>query len=272
MTSHCTRPILRWHGGKWRLAEWIIRHFPKHRIYDEPYGGAGSVLLRKPRAYAEVYNDLDGEVVNLFRVVRDRGDELRRLIALTPFSRDEFTESHRRSDDPIEQARRTVVRSFMGFGSNGHNKTTGFRSNSNRSGTTPAQDWRNYPDALAAIIERLRGVIIENRNALDVMRAHDGAETLHYVDPPYLPDTRGGGSDYRHEMTAADHEALAETLHTLKGAVVLSGYRHDLYDHLYRGWTRVERAAHADGARRRVECLWLSPRCPAAGLFDATGS
>lgn len=268
----CRRPILRWHDGKWKLADWIIANLPRHRVYVEPFGGAASVLLRKPRSYAEVYNDLDGEVVNLFRVARDRGDELRRALELTPFARDEFSESYHETTDPLEQARRTVARAFMGFGSNAHNKATGFRANSNRSGTTPAQDWRNYPGAFGDVIERLRGVVIENRDAADVMLAHDGDETVHYVDPPYVAATRDKGGDYRHEMTDADHEALAETLHELRGAVVLSGYRSALYDALYKDWRREERYAHADGARERVECLWLSPRCPTQGLFETANS
>lgn len=271
----CRRPILRWHGGKWKLAPWILEHLPTHRVYVEPFGGAASVLLRKPRSYAEVYNDLDGELVNLFRIVRDRGDELRSALELTPFARDEFDLSYQPCDDDLEQARRTVVRSFMGFGTNmskpnrdGGTTRTGFRSNSNRSGTTPAQDWRNYPGLLPDIVERLRGVVIENRDAFEVMQSHDSDETLHYVDPPYVAATRDRGRDYRHELTDEDHRRLAEMLHGLKGAVVLSGYDSDIYRDLYADWRRVERAAYADGSRVRVEVLWLSPRCPPAGLFD----
>jgi len=264
----CKRPILRWHGGKWLLAPWILQHLPQHRVYVEPFGGAASVLLRKPRSYAEIYNDLDGEVVNLFRVARDRGDELRRALELTPFARDEFVDSYHETTDPLEQARRTVARAFMGFGSNAHNKATGFRANSNRSGTTPAHDWRNYPQAFGDVIERLRGVCIENRDATSVMLAHDGDETVHYVDPPYVAATRDKGSDYRHEMTDADHEALAETLHGLRGAVVLSGYAGTLYERLYSDWRRVERRALADGAKARTEVLWLSPRVSTTGLFE----
>lgn len=269
MNGVCKRPILRWHGGKWILAPWIIQHLPKHRIYVEPFGGAASVLLRKPRSYAEIYNDMDGEVVNLFRVARDQGDELRRVLDLTPFARDEFALSYTASDDPVEQARRTVVRSLMGFGSNAHNKATGFRANSNRSGTTPAHGWMNYPEALSKIIDRLRGVCIENRDAVEVMRAHDGDETVHYVDPPYVSGTRDKGGDYRHEMTDSDHEVLADELHKLRGAVVLSGYSCPLYEDIYRDWQRVERASLADGARPRIEVLWLSQRCPAVDLFGA---
>lgn len=275
----CRRPILRWHGGKWKLADWIIAHLPTHRVYVEPFGGAASVLLRKPRSYAEVYNDLDGEVVNLFRVVRDQGEALRRLLELTPFAREEFDLSYQPAAEPLEQARRTVIRSFMGFGSNmtklTHARTpmrTGFRANSTRSGTTPATDWHNYPGTLGAVIDRLRGVVIEHRPATEVMRAHDGEQTVHYVDPPYVAGTRDQGDDYRHELTDADHACLAEQLCSLRGAVVLSGYRSPLYDRLYRGWRRIERQSYADGARARVECLWLSPRCPPVGLFDAVDS
>lgn len=270
------RPILRWHGGKWKQARWIVQHLPPHRVYVEPFGGAASVLLWKSRSYAEVYNDMDGEIVNLFRVVRDRGDELRRALELTPFARDEFDLSYSPADCALEQARRTVLRSFAGFGSNmskttstGSIERTGFRANSNRSGTTPAHDWRNYPSHLPDIVDRLRGVVIENRDANQVMRAHDGEQTVHYVDPPYVPGTRDAGSDYRHELTEADHVTLAETLRSLRGVVVLSGYDSDLYRDLFGDWRRIERAAHADGARPRTECLWLSPRCPAAGLFEA---
>lgn len=278
-----TRPALRWHGGKWRSSAWIIRHFPPHRIYVEPFGGAASVLLRKPRSYAEVYNDLDADVVNLFRVLRSSAAaDLVAALRLTPFARDEFDLSYEVSPEPVEEARRLVVRSFMGFGSNGYNRErgapTGFRANSNRAGTTPAQDWANYPDALALIIERLRGVVVENRDAVACMKQHDGPETLHYVDPPYLPETRSlrgkkagaGYVAYRHELTTEDHARLLEDLQGLEGSVVLSGYPSALYDNALPGWTRSETPAHADGARDRTEVLWLNPR--AAARLRATGS
>lgn len=259
-----SRPVLRWHGGKWLLAPWIIQHFPKHRIYVEPFGGAGSVLLRKERAYAEVWNDLDGDVVNLFRVLRsDEASRLVEMLELTPFAREEFHAAYRTDDAcPVERARQLIIRSFMGFGSNGHARITGFRANSNRSGTTPAQDWANYPDALNEIIRRLAGVVIENRDAKRVMSAHDSADTLHYVDPPYVFSTRADlAKDYVHEMTDDDHAELLDFVRQLSGMVVLSGYPHDLYDAALSGWRRVDRVAFADGARERTEVLWINPRC-----------
>lgn len=260
------RPLVRYHGGKWKLAPWIISHFPKHRTYTEAFGGGGSVLLRKPRSYAEVYNDLDGEIVNLFRMARDRGSDLERLVRLTPFAREEFVESYQPAECDLEQARRTLIRSFMGFGSASVSKqVTGFRSNSNRSGTTPAHDWANYPRALEITIERLQGVVIENREAIDVLKQHDSAETIHYVDPPYVLETRwlkDKTKAYKHEMTDEHHRQLAEVLLKLEGGVILSGYRCPLYDELYKGWRRIDKAAHADGAADRVESLWFSPKTP----------
>lgn len=269
-----TRPVLRWHGGKWLLAPWIIGEMPRHRVYVEPFGGAGSVLIRKSRCYAEIWNDLDGHVVNLFQVLRsDRASELVEKLRLTPFSSEEFSSAYEESDDPVERARRLVTRSFMGFGSNGHNRLTGFRSNSNRSGTTPAHDWVNYPDALVTIIERLQGVVVLNRDACEVMSGHDGPETLHYVDPPYVMETRSdAGADYAHEMNDSDHESLLDFLDGLQGMVMLSGYPHPLYDERLSHWRRITRKALADGAKERTEVLWLNPAADAAraqgNLFD----
>jgi DNA adenine methylase len=269
-----TRPIVRYHGGKWRLAPWIISTFPAHRVYVEPFGGGGSVLLRKERSYAEIYNDLDGTIVNLFRVVRDQGEELKRLCYLTPFAKEEYELTWEASDDLVEQARRTVFRSFAGFGSNSLNDTvhSGFRASSNRSGTTPAHDWANWPDTLSATIERLRGVVIENRDACEVMAAHDGPETLHYVDPPYVHSTRMAGAGnghqnhgYKYELTDEQHRSLGMFLHGLKGMVVLSGYDCPLYQELFGDWHSMQRTAMADGARERTETLWLSPAAVAAG-------
>lgn len=256
-TTYKPRPVLRWHGGKWRLAPWILLNLPNHKVYVEPFGGAASVLLRKPRSYAEVYNDLDKEVVNLFKVVRENGKQLRETLYNTPFSREEFINSYEISTDPLEQARRTIVRSFMGFGSNAHFRKTGFRSNSNRSGTTPAHDWRNYPECLHFIIDRLRGVVVENRDAKIIMQQHDGNETLHYVDPPYMPETRDGGRDYNFEMTEQEHLEMLHFLRGLKGKVVLSCYNSKLYDDLLQGWRKLEKPSFADGARKRTEVLFI---------------
>ncbi len=262
-----TRPALRYHGGKWLLAPWIIEHFPDHRVYVEPFGGAASVLLRKPRSHDEVYNDLDGEIVSFFRLLQDRDleAELLRRLTFTPFSRDEFDLAYEVATDPIERARRLLIRSFMGFGSDGCNDAvkTGFRASSNRSGKGPAGDWASLPKAHTELITRLAGVVIENRDAVACMAQHDTVDTLHYVDPPYVHATRARASrkNYRHELSDDDHNALIAALGGMSGMVILSGYRCGMYDDGLVGWRRVDRAALADGARPRTESLWINPAC-----------
>lgn len=259
-----SRPVLRYHGGKYMLAPWIIKHFPKHRIYTEAYGGAANVLMRKPRSYAEIYNELDAEIVNVFKVLRDDdlARQLHHKLRNTPFARTEFLDAYDTivSGDGVcvEQARRTIIKAFMGFGSDAIKNKSGFRATSNKSGTTPAHDWANYFDALPAFTERLAGVVIESRPAIQVLNYHDSCETLHYVDPPYVHETRESDKRYRFEMSNEDHTALALTLHRLKGFVVLSGYDCQLYRELYGDWFKVEKPANADGARPRIECLWLN--------------
>lgn len=250
------RPALRYHGGKWRMAKTITPTFPSHRIYVEPFGGGAGVLLRKPRSYAEVYNDLDGEIVNVFKQLRDNGPELKQALILTLFARKEFELATLPAEDPLEQARRTIVKSFMGFGSDAIRRPSGFRANSNRSGTTPAHDWRNYADTLDNLIERIRGVVIECRDYKQVIAAHDSPETLFYVDPPYVHETRTSAKRYTHEMANEEHRALSELLHSVQGKVVLSGYKSALYDDLYSDWHQISFAAYADGALPRTEVIW----------------
>lgn len=281
------QPALRYHGAKFRLAAWVMRFFPVHRCYVEPFGGAAGVLLQKPRSYAEVYNDLDGEVVNFFRVLRDPvlRAQLEQACVLTPYARDEFDAAWDPSDDPVEQARRTAVRAQMGFGSAGATKgKTGFRIDTRRAYGTAQQLWAEYPSALRAAGERFTGVLIENRPAIDVMRQHDGPDTLHFVDPPYMLGTRvlqGSGDTaergyYRHELTDEGHAELLAALRQLQGMVVLCGYESELYAQQLTDW-RVERTvariSAGRGAALRTEVAWINPACTAAlerragGLF-----
>lgn len=269
-----TRPALRYLGGKWKLAPWIIEHFPAHRLYVEPFGGAASVLLRKPRAFSEVYNDMDEEVVNLFTVLRDpaQASKLIEAVTLTPYARTEYEGAFHTTADPVERARRLVVRSYMGHGSNASNinRNTGFRAalvNGDRA--LPALDWSSLPPALAQVAGRFVGVVVERRPALQVIDRYDVPDALIYADPPYLHETRSGkrrGGElycaYPVEMTDADHEELIDRLQACEAMVVLSGYPNEMYERL--GWLRKERDTHADGARDRTEALWLNPACVAA--------
>ena len=284
-----TRPALKYHGAKFRLAPWLLQFFPPHGCYVEPFGGAAGVLLRKPRAYAEVYNDLDGDIVNYFRVVRDpalRGD-LVRALELTPYAREEFDQAYEPTDDPLERARRTAVRAGMGFGpASATSSSTGFRTDTRRLNGTAQHLWAKYPESLAAVGERFVGVLIECRPAVDVMQQHDGRDTLHFVDPPYVRSTRkiggrGYGRCYRHEMSDDDHQQLLDALCALDGMVVLCGYASDLYDSELSGWERHETSARISsgcGTGLRTEVVWLNPACSAAlasargGLFEGAAA
>ncbi|MBI9112219.1 DNA adenine methylase [Maridesulfovibrio ferrireducens] len=258
-----TRPILRYHGGKWKMAPWVIEHLPPHVTYCEPFAGAASVLMQKDRVKCEVLNDLDGRLCSLFSVLQDKtqAEELRRRCHLTPFARSEFDISYEETTDPIEAARRLIVRSFFGYGSKSCVSITknGFRSR--RANTnSPAVDWSTWPDQIPAFVERLRGVVIENLPALEVIQKYDH-DALYYVDPPYVHDSRNlNQGSYLFEMSDKDHRELAEALHAVEGYVVVSGYPSELYDEIFKGWPQIQRKAYADKSAPRTEVLYLSPK------------
>lgn len=256
-----TRPVLRWHGGKWRLAPWIISHFPAHRVYVEPFGGAASVLLQKTAATTEIYNDLEDEVVHLFRVIREHPQELAALLNCTPFSRTEYHTLYVGEVGGLERARRFVARSFMGQSSKGALSKSGFDTRINPDGfVSRLNALRAVSEEIEVIARRMARVIIEHRPALRILSDYDRADALFYLDPPYLGSH---ALHYTHELTDADHAALLDALKGLEGMVVLSGYPHPLYDDALAGWRRVEKQALADGARPRTEVLWINPAATA---------
>jgi DNA adenine methylase len=268
------RPVLRYHGGKFLLAKWIISHFPEHKVYTEVFGGAGSVLMQKPRAMAEIYNDSWDTVVNVFRILRDPALAARlvELLRLTPYSRTEFLSCGEIEisveEDILEKARKTILRSFAGFGSasTNANHATGFRSKSRNTFTTPAADWQSYPKNLTIFTERLQGVTIENKDYKEVLLQHDSPNCLHYIDPPYVHATRNfrrGNANYAREFSNVDHVELAGVLRNLTGMVVLSGYDCPLYTELFGDWLTSRKETMADGATPRTECLWINPAAAA---------
>lgn len=263
-----TNPVLRYHGGKYRLAKWIMSFFPEHHCYVEPFSGAASILLQKARSHGEVYNDLDQDIFNLFQVLRNRelSAQLIELCQLTPYSRDEFLLSYEFTDCVLERARRTVVRSAMGFGSGAATfHPTGFRSEAKRAPNTCAHMWAKYPPLLAYVCERLQAVNIENRTATECIRSHDSVNTLFYVDPPYVKETRwlrNNKNVYQHEMSFEEHQTLLAQLLNVKNMVVLSGYETELYNDTLVGWSlhkKQARCSAANGTGLRTECIWVNP-------------
>lgn len=263
-----TRPILRYHGGKYRIADWVMAFLPPHKVYVEPFGGAASVLLSKAPAPTEVYNDLDSRVVTLFRVLRDetKAAELARRLSLTPFSREEY-EGWCYADpaDDIDAAHQIVARGFMGQSSKGIWQRSGLDTRVNPDGyCSRINALRATPEACLQAAKRLASVLIEHDDAIAVMRRHDRPDALFYCDPPYLTPEGRGTRIYTHDFSQDDHRALAETLLGLQAMVVLSGYPSDLYADLFAGWERHERKHMADGGRERTEVLWLNQACVAA--------
>lgn len=270
-------PLIRYHGGKFRIADWVISHFPEHKTYVEPFGGGASVLLKKEPSQIEVYNDLDNEVVNLFRVLRDRSQRknLEEQLYLTPFSRSEFYDAYEDTSDPVERARRMIIRAQMGFGSAGATKgKTGFRMAGGRQKNYELVLWDQYPSRLAKVAERLKQVMIENQEASKVISYYDDRDTLFFVDPPYIRSTRTANvTAYRYEMTDEEHIALVEQLLTVKGKIILCGYDHEIYNTRLPGWSKFTRSVQASGNRggvTREEVIWVSPN--ALDRWDLFGS
>lgn len=264
--SGTQRPPLRYHGSKWRIAPWVISHFPKHEIYVEPFGGAAGVLLRKTRSTIEIWNDLDDQVFNFFQVLRNptQAKALARGIYLTPFSRKEFDMAYENVQDPVEAARRFATRCYFGHGtcSIDREDSNGFRSRDLHAGKSYAREWCGIPPAIAAAAERLRGVTIEHLDYRKLIPKYDHPDALFYCDPPYVMSTRSaGGKGYVHEMDDHDHRQMAWLLNGIKGKALVSSYDCRLYAELYKHWTRSEKKTTANGqagAVQRTEVLWTN--------------
>lgn len=255
------KPILRYPGAKWSLASWIIQYLPAFRTYVEPYFGSGAVFFSLPCTpeYA-VLNDKHKSVVNLFEVMRTRGPELCALVELTPWARDEYYDAYTATGDALEDARRFLVRCWQAHATR-LNQRTGWRNRGSADGGLTYALWNQLPERIAVVLERLKCAEIENIDALDIIaRFADQRDCLLYVDPPYVLSTRGGRKLYTEEMSDEDHVALLEALKQHRGPVVLSGYRHALYDDALQDWHCVEAPTLAEKGQMRTEALYLNEK------------
>ncbi|NMP24628.1 DNA adenine methylase [Sulfobacillus harzensis] len=261
------RIVFGWYGGKFSHLEWLMPLLPKAHHYCEPFAGSGAVLLNREPSPVETYNDIDGDVVNFFRVLRDRSDELISAIALTPFSREEFHRAINGSTQGIndlERARRFYIRARQARTGLAQTATLGRWANcknTSRSGMSGVVSrWLGGVEGLAEIAERLLRVQIENRPAIDVIRLYDSPDTLFYCDPPYLHKTRGDTKAYSFEMDTQQHHDLADVLNQCMGKVAISGYRCDEMDTWYQGWRRYDapvKQCHSTKTPRQ-ESLWMN--------------
>ena len=256
------RSVLHYPGGKKRIASWIIKHMPPHHSYLEPYFGCGAVLFAKQPAPIETVNDLDGEVVNFFRVIRDpeSREKLRERITYTPYARQAYDEAVRVDPkDPVERAVCFAVKSMQSHGFRMTGNCGGWKKDVHgREYAYAVKYWNELPESIAEMAIRLKHVQIENRPALDLIKAYDYENVLMYLDPPYVWSTRGGRKQYNHEMQDQDHIELLETVTSSKAKVMISGYDCELYDFYLGDWNKVQVAARAQDNRRRVETLWMN--------------
>src|SRR5487761_822854 len=257
-----------WYGGKFSHLDWLMPLLPRCHHYCEPFAGSAAVLLNRAPSAIETYNDLDGEIVNFFRVLRDNGDELTRAIGLTPFSREEFSIACTLDPtaSPLERARRFYIRARQVRTGLAQTASIGRWANckdTSRKGMSGViSRWLGGVEMLPSIAERLLRVQFENRPAADVVRLYDSPTTLFYCDPPYVHTTRGDSKAYGHEMTDEQHRHLAKVLNSCRGMVAISNYQCDLMDELYpaRKWKKTvspEKTNHATKGKR-VEVLWTN--------------
>lgn len=259
----------RWYGGKFSHLDWLLPLLPVEGVhhYVEAFGGSAAVLLNRPPAPVETYNDIDGDVVTFFRVLRDQREEFLYALSMTPFSREEFELACSPPEEGIsdlERARRFFIRAGQVRIGLAQTATLGRWANckdTTRRGMSGAVSrWLGQIERLPEIAERLLRVQIENRPAIDVIKLYDSPTTLFYLDPPYVHETRSDARAYGQEMTEDDHRLLAEVLHEVEGMVAISGYRGPLMDELYGDWQRIDapiKTAHSSKTARQ-ESLWIN--------------
>jgi DNA adenine methylase len=258
-----------WYGGKFSHLDWLLPLLPICPYYCEPFAGSAAVLLNRIPSSVETYNDIDGELANFFRVLRDNSDELVRVIALTPFSREEyFTAIYGNMENmsPVERARRFYIRARQtrtGLAQTASLGRWANCKNTSRSGMSGVVSrWLGGVDALDAIANRLLRVQIENRPAVDVIALYDAPETLFYCDPPYLHATRGDSNAYAYEMDEAQHRDFAEVINNCKGLAAVSGYDHPIMDELFekRKWIKSFEEVKPIHSTKdmRQEVLWTN--------------
>lgn len=270
-----------WYGGKYSHLDWLLPLLPDCHHYCEPFGGSGAVLLNRPPSPVETYNDLDGEVVNFFRVLREDPDELIRQIAFTPFSREEFAIACEldASLNDLERARRFYVRARQvrtGLAQTASLGRWANCKNTSRSGMSGViSRWMGGVAQLEDIANRLLRVQIENRPAIELIKLYDDTNTLFYCDPPYIHSTRGDNKAYSFEMTDEQHIELAIVLNNVKGKVAISNYDCELMNKLYPSpkWKKIhapEKQIHSTHDIRQ-EVLWinysLEQECKQQSLF-----
>ena len=269
------RAVFRYPGSKWSIAQWIISHFPEgyeKLVYLEPFAGSAAVFFNKKPSRVETINDADGDIVNLFRVLREAPDELKRALELTPYSREEYDLSFEPCGDPVERARRYMVRTTQAIGAklNGNSKC-GWRNHKTPNLGGTACKWGGITDTIDGATTRLRGsttnlVQIEHGDALKLIERYNSRDVLMYLDPPYLRSTRRSGALYRYEMSDKVQREILEAIANSTAKIVLSGYQSELYDEYLVGWHKDSVMSRTTSTEMALEVIWMNYEPPAHQL------
>jgi DNA adenine methylase len=252
--------ILNYVGSKWNMAKWIISQMPEHNVYLEPFFGSGAILFNKEPSRIETVNDIDGNIVNLFKVIREKPNELAHAVEFTPYSREEYYQAFdllEQDLSDLERARVFLMRCWMARGGKTSDRT-GWRHNIDIATVNALPDWNGLPGTILEAAKRLKQVQIENQEASTLINRYNREDCLIYADPPYVLETRTQ-RHYAHEMNNVQHINLLETLNGHKGFVLLSGYDSDLYKDVLKGWSKVTKMAQTEAASVKQEVLWLNP-------------
>mgnify|MGYP000895247374 FL=1 len=253
-----TQAILKYPGAKNRLARWIVSHIPPHKIYVEPFFGSGAVFFNKERCYNEIINDIDDDIYNFFKILRENPQKLTEGLRLTPYCRKEYEMAYNKQSDldDIEKARRFAVKCWQGFGC-GNKYKNGWRRGIGKTSPNPARAWSKLSETLELAVARLSNAQIEKKDGIELIRKLKGKDTFIYVDPPYPHNTRKNYL-YNHEMTDSDHERLLETVLYSSCKIMVSSYENDVYETYLKNWRKVKKHTIAECSVPRTEVLYMN--------------
>ena len=259
------KAVFRYPGSKWSIADWIVSHFPEgyeKMVYLEPFAGSLAVFFTKNPGAVETVNDLNSEIVNFFQILRDRPEELKRVISLTPYSREEYDNAFLPGEDPLEKARRFLVKTNQAIGAKMGSKC-GWRNHKQLKIGGTACKWAGVVDTIDAASARLLGntthlVQIENMDAIRLIRRYNSPDALMYIDPPYVRSTRKSGRLYTHEMDDTQHKQLLDAILESKAKIIISGYDCDMYNEALSGWNKDQTMLQTTSAEMSTETIWYN--------------
>ncbi len=257
------RNVLKYPGSKWNIAGQLVNLIPPHHSYVEPFFGSGAVLFHKSVSDIETVNDLDSNVTNLFRCIQQDPERLARMVMTTPFSREIYDNQFIDAASTVylssfQKAACFLVQCWQGHESRTNGYKAGWKNDvTGREKAYALWNWYRLPEWIIDIAERLRKVQIENRPAMEVIQRFNHTGVFMYLDPTYMSGTRNG-TQYKYEMTDADHEELLQKILQSRAMIMISGYGSDMYNDFLKGWNKRSFKSCAKQGKPRTEVVWMN--------------